>query len=227
MHFDAAPLGFLSIAAHGHADCLSFLLHIDGKPILVDSGTYTYHTDQIYRSYFISTLAHNTVCVDKTNQAKMGGPTLWLNHYMAKTLFLETNDEYDLVEASHNGYEQIGVLHKRKVYFDKVKLIFEITDTVTITDEKKHTIEIPFHLHPDCKVNSDQENRYIVKRNGARSIKIETDPQLESNIVEGNKDPVLGWYSKSFLQKTPIKVIYCTGESKKTLVLKTTIKILN
>ncbi|MEI9958285.1 MAG: heparinase II/III family protein [Ferruginibacter sp.] len=43
-HFDAAQLGFLSIAAHGHADALSFFLHIDGQPVFVDPGTYTYHT---------------------------------------------------------------------------------------------------------------------------------------------------------------------------------------
>ncbi len=41
---DAAPLGFLSIAAHGHADALSFILHVDGSPILVDPGTFMYHT---------------------------------------------------------------------------------------------------------------------------------------------------------------------------------------
>jgi hypothetical protein len=41
---DAAPLGFLSIAAHGHADALSFILHVDGSPILVDPGMFTYHT---------------------------------------------------------------------------------------------------------------------------------------------------------------------------------------
>ena len=35
LHFDAAPLGYLAIAAHGHADALSFILHIDGQPVFV------------------------------------------------------------------------------------------------------------------------------------------------------------------------------------------------
>ena len=62
MHFDAAPLGYLSIAAHGHADALSFILHVDGNPVIVDPGTFTYHTHRDLRNYFVSTLAHNTVC---------------------------------------------------------------------------------------------------------------------------------------------------------------------
>ena len=36
---DAGPLGFLSIAAHGHADALSFTMSISGNPIIVDPGT--------------------------------------------------------------------------------------------------------------------------------------------------------------------------------------------
>ena len=42
---DAGPLGYLSIAAHGHADALAFVLDIGDREILVDPGTYAYHTD--------------------------------------------------------------------------------------------------------------------------------------------------------------------------------------
>ena len=41
---DAGPLGYLSLAAHGHADALSFTLSIGDREILVDPGTYAYHT---------------------------------------------------------------------------------------------------------------------------------------------------------------------------------------
>ena len=40
---DHGPLGYLSIAAHGHADALAIWWHIDGQPVLVDAGTYLYH----------------------------------------------------------------------------------------------------------------------------------------------------------------------------------------
>ena len=53
---DAGPLGYLSIAAHGHADALSFVLNVGDREILVDPGTYAYHTDPAWRRYFRSTL---------------------------------------------------------------------------------------------------------------------------------------------------------------------------
>ena len=40
---DHGPLGYLSIAAHGHADALSLVMHLGGRPVLVDPGTFTYH----------------------------------------------------------------------------------------------------------------------------------------------------------------------------------------
>ncbi len=103
VHMDAAPLGFLSIAAHGHADALAFDLHIDGYPIITDSGTYTYHTDPEWRNYFIGTLAHNTIRVNQTNQAQSTGPTMWINHYKVKIISSETSGQKDKIVAEHNG----------------------------------------------------------------------------------------------------------------------------
>ena len=74
---DAGPLGFLSIAAHGHADCLSLLLSVSGKELLVDPGTYCYHTEREWRDYFRSTAAHNTVRVDGVDQSQIAGAFLW------------------------------------------------------------------------------------------------------------------------------------------------------
>src|SRR5205085_8732813 len=55
---DAGPLGYRSIAAHGHADALSFTLSAGGREFLVDPGTYAYHTQARWRSYFRGTGAH-------------------------------------------------------------------------------------------------------------------------------------------------------------------------
>jgi len=70
---DAGPLGFLSIAAHGHADALSFTLSAGGCPILIDPGTFAYHTERRWRDYFRGTAAHNTVRIDGVDQSVSGG----------------------------------------------------------------------------------------------------------------------------------------------------------
>ncbi len=74
----AVAHGFLSIAAHAHADALSVELRYGGVDIFADPGTYCYHGEPEWRSYFRSTIAHNTVEVDGQNQSADGGAFLWL-----------------------------------------------------------------------------------------------------------------------------------------------------
>ena len=66
---DGGPHGFLSIAAHAHADALSVEVRYGGVDILADPGTYCYHGEPEWRSYFRSTIAHNTVEVGGQSQS--------------------------------------------------------------------------------------------------------------------------------------------------------------
>jgi hypothetical protein len=60
-------LGGEEHCAHAHCDLLSVILWISGQPLLVDSGTYTYHGP--WRDPFRLTTAHNTIMVDDLEQA--------------------------------------------------------------------------------------------------------------------------------------------------------------
>ena len=60
-------LGGEGHCAHAHCDILSLILWVRGQPLLVDSGTYTYHGP--WRDHFRLTAAHNTVMVDGSEQA--------------------------------------------------------------------------------------------------------------------------------------------------------------
>ena len=51
-----------------------------GVDVLADPGTYCYHGEPAWRSYFRSTIAHNTVELGGRNQSGEGGPFLWLRH---------------------------------------------------------------------------------------------------------------------------------------------------
>ncbi len=48
---------------HAHNDTLSFELSLDGRPLLLDSGTYVYTSDPRERNAFRGTAAHSTVVV--------------------------------------------------------------------------------------------------------------------------------------------------------------------
>jgi hypothetical protein len=226
-HFDAAPLGFLSIAAHGHADALSYILHVDGQPVFVDPGTYTYHTEPEWRNYFVSTLAHNTVRINKTNQANFAGSTLWLNHYKCTVLNAETNDSRDFIRATHNGYQKYGITHTREVIFDKALLSFTITDF--FQSENKNTgysIEVPFHLHPAIAIKTINENTFECSNKTGRTVQLQTDSKLKVKLVNGQLHPeIAGWYSHSFLHKQQSNTLIGTLQVAGDIQLKTTISI--
>ena len=84
--FDAGQLGYGSMAAHGHADALHIALSLEGKPFLVDSGTYDYFTYPELRNHFRSTAAHNTVRLNGVDQSEMAGPFMWKRAAEAKFL---------------------------------------------------------------------------------------------------------------------------------------------
>jgi len=217
LHFDAAPLGYLSIAAHGHADALSFILNVNGIPVFIDSGTYSYHVSKEWREYFVSTLAHNTICIDSKNQADHIGDTMWLNHYKCKVLNVNRNSELESVKAVHNGYK--GISHIREIIFDKRKNCFTLVDEIKISDHKKRKITLPFHLHPEVSILSQTERIYTLNHQSGINVTLELDEKLSDSLVCGNESPILGWYSSSFLQKCPANVIVSETMTNKTITL--------
>jgi len=204
LHFDAAPLGYLSIAAHGHADALSIILHIDGHPFLVDPGTYTYHTEPLWRKYFVGTAAHNTIVIDDLNQAEHAGPTLWLQHYNINITECLQNPHTEKVTAIHNGYQKIKAAHTRSVEFDRDKNKFTIKDI--IVKQQDSCVKQFWHLHPSIKITGNGNN-FILENDLHQKIELVTDMQLKYTIVEGASNTVLGWYSESFLKKQTTKVL--------------------
>src|SRR5262249_3720795 len=116
---DHGPHGFLGIAAHAHADALSIEVRVGGVEILADPGTYCYHGDPRWRSYFRSTLAHNTLELLGQAQSTPGGPFLWTEHAQTRLISADGLDEtlpQARWEAEHTGYKtQAGCVHRRTV----------------------------------------------------------------------------------------------------------------
>jgi len=118
---DFGPLGFTSIAAHGHADALAVWLSIGDEFFLVDAGTYAYHSHEEWRKYFRGTAAHNTARVDGRDQSEMKGRFLWGAKSNSRLLRFEENAGLVMIEAEHDGYTRLEdpVTHRRCVVFDR------------------------------------------------------------------------------------------------------------
>jgi uncharacterized heparinase superfamily protein len=112
--FDHGPLGYLSIAAHGHADALAIWLSIGGEPVLIDAGTYRYHGAGAIRDRLRGTAAHNTLTVAGADQSEIAGPFNWSRK--ANCQVVSKTDAPWSVEAEHDGYlSRFGCIHRRRV----------------------------------------------------------------------------------------------------------------
>ena len=76
--------------------------------MLVDSGTFAYHTQRDWRDYFRGTAAHNTVRIDAQDQSVSGGNFLWLKHANATCVEFVSDEAEDRLLATHDGYERLG-----------------------------------------------------------------------------------------------------------------------
>ncbi|UJS17888.1 MAG: heparinase II/III family protein [Candidatus Jettenia sp.] len=224
--FDCGPLGYLSIAAHGHSDALSFTLSIGGKKFLVDPGTYSYHTHQEWRDYFKGTSAHNTIRIDGEDQSVSGGNFMWLRKAQVKVIKWESTEGYDFIKSEHNGYSRLKdpVIHWRGIFFNKRKGIFKIIDKINA--RKSHVIEQFFHFSKDCLVSKIQEREWEIK-NDDKGMILKTDNKFNTEIISGSLKPILGWQSERFDVKEEIRTMVNRIEWKGSCVFETLIAIKN
>ncbi|MGI6705193.1 MAG: alginate lyase family protein [Clostridia bacterium] len=115
--FDHGPLSLGTLAAHGHADALSICLHVDGKPVFIDPGTYIYNIRKEWRNFFRRTANHNTVCIDGRDQSQMLGPFIWGRKAVCKLIDYRLDQQIETVCGQHNGYKPL--IHCRRVTFIK------------------------------------------------------------------------------------------------------------
>lgn len=115
MVLDHGQLGYLAIAAHGHADALAIWWHLDGQPVFVDAGTYLYHSGGAARDRYRGTAVHSTLCLGATDQSKISGAFNWSRKARARRLQRLESTGLLCVEALHDGYRRQGVEHRRKV----------------------------------------------------------------------------------------------------------------
>jgi hypothetical protein len=89
--FDVGRLGYLRIAAHGHADALSLVVSEGSQELVSDPGTGTYFGSGERRRALRGTAAHATVSLGG-DQADYGGPFLWLRHPHVRLLHVDLED---------------------------------------------------------------------------------------------------------------------------------------
>jgi hypothetical protein len=224
MSFDAGSFGYLSIAAHAHADALSLTLSIGGKPILVDPGTYLYHDGGKWRDYFKGTGAHNTIEIDGQDQALSGGPFMWMTRPEVSIDNIILGRYYDYIQASHAGYQRLNrsLRHERSILFGKREMFWIIKDR--LVSDSPHQIRQQFHFHPQCRLRKYKGNLFLVTlRSEEPVLCIKMDSLLDTSLHQGEEDPVAGWYSPTFGEKVPAITLKGEKGMQGSLLIKTII----
>ncbi|MGW5661483.1 alginate lyase family protein [Streptomyces sp. NPDC003758] len=209
---DGGPHGFLSIAAHAHADALSVEVRHDGVDVLADPGTYCYHGQPEWRQYFRSTLGHNTLQLDGGDQSVSGGPFLWTRHAESRVLTVDTSGE-DVTRwcAEHDGYE--GSVHRRRVELTAARRELRVIDEVRGQYSPRRAVRLAFHLGPAITADLVGNRAQLTwTRDGEdRSAVLDLPGQLSWQAYRGETDPVLGWYSAGFGRKEPATTLVGSG----------------
>jgi hypothetical protein len=212
---DHGPHGFLSIAAHAHADALSIELRCGGVEVLVDPGTYTYQGEAAWRSYFRSTIGHNCLELAGQDQSVAGGPFMWIRSAAATevaTSGLDGGPEA-VWRAAHDGYQRLspGARHERTVTLDRATRRLVVEDAVASSG--RQDCRLAFHVGPevDCYLDGNvAQLSWQTDAGGWRAV-MRLPEKLDWSAVRGQSEPPLGWYSPRFGAKLPIVALVGKG----------------
>ncbi|WP_206507873.1 heparinase II/III family protein [Streptomyces chrestomyceticus] len=208
---DGGPHGFLSIAAHAHADALSVEVRHDGVDVLADPGTFCYHGQPEWRQYFRSTLAHNTLQWDGRDQSVSGGPFLWTRHARSRVLVADTSHEkVTRWCAEHDGYQPC--VHRRQVELTAASRELRVVDEVR---GDRGAVRLAFHLGPEITAELTGNRAALTwTRDGEdRSAVLDLPGRLSWRAHRGETDKPLGWYSPGFGRKEPATTLVGSGRA--------------
>ena len=212
---DGGPHGYLSIAAHAHADALSVEVRYGGVDILADPGTYCYHGEPAWRSYFRSTIAHNTVELAGQSQSSEGGPFLWLRHASATGDRGPDDGEVASWTAEHDGYAVARPAGAGTAARSGWTGPRAASTSSTRSRRRSRRPRWPSTSAPRSRPNSTRPARSCAgpAQPVPGAARLELPPRLRWSLHRGETDPILGWYSPGLGRRVPAFTLLGRGRS--------------
>jgi hypothetical protein len=206
VQFDAGTLGYLSLAAHGHADALSVSVSLGDAELVVDPGTGSYFRRHEVRGAFRGTGFHATAQVDTSDQSSPGGPFLWWRH--ARSRFTEIRLEDGVAAGEHDGYEALAdpVRHRRAV-------IALEEDRIVVYDRldasESHAVSLHWPLHPELVADICGPGELRAERADGVGLELVVAASTDGSIsvARGEESPFAGWWSPRLEQVVPAPLV--------------------
>ena len=177
-------VGLRGKGSHAHNDDLSFILEWQGRPVVVDSGTFNYTCDPAARDRFRSTLAHNTVVVGGLEQRSLREGLFLMRGRDAAWPARETADGGWTFTRDAGA----GVSHCREINVPAEGV--NIRDIIGGSGPRQ--MEWRFHLHPtlDARVTA---RGFVVSIPGVGEMEWQTDGEgLSFEVGPSEYSPTYG-----------------------------------
>jgi hypothetical protein len=196
---DAGPQG-TGRSGHGHADALSIKLSFSNRLWLVDAGTFAYVTPGGERQAFRGTRAHNTLAVDRLDQAQSEGPFAWSALPITRVECWIPGPTFSLFSGQHSGYERLSqpVRHRRFIFHlhGAFWLVRDVAE-----GQGSHLLETSWHFAPDLEV-ARRDNTFLVSPSSGNLLSAGQpnhltllpvyDPRWTSELLSEHVSPAYG-----------------------------------
>lgn len=176
--FDCGRIGD---GGHGHYDLLSIEISADGKPLIIDTGRYTYSEEGVtnWRHFFKGTKAHNTVSVDDKDQTeyRRGKP----KKNVARGEFIERIELDNLDVLCGKAFSPLyDAVHTRLIFFVENRYWLIVDD---LESENPHRYDLRFHLTPETwnhfLLSETETNKIVQTENFALVFEKTKNPAIE------------------------------------------------
>ena len=199
-------LGAHYLSHRAHCDALSYELAVDGKPFIVNSGTYQYDEEK-WKNCFRSTEAHNTVSINNTQQFQCAG-----SFKAAKRI---SRPEGALIDMPNGSLTFRGSYFNCKNDFHMRCILWATEDILLVLDKvivKKNTeINNYIHAHPDYQIR--RSKHWDVIKNSVKFAEIQPIFSEYQDLLFGEETN--GWYAPEFGIKVRNNVLEIRGKTEK------------
>ena len=224
---DHGPLGFLSIAEHGHDDTLAVWLTYGGRALLADAGTYLYHAGGAWRDAFRGTPLHNTLSIGGESSSLVSGAFNWKAKAEASRLAVDDCLDTFSCEAAHDGYRgRFGVEHVRalqRVSPDTFCIQDRLEGAATLVGD----VAIAFLSGEGIEIRAtDRAGIFDFVAEGTALLRLTGPEGWAGSVVSGQDVERLGWRSPCFGVKTPSDQLIFRGAATSAMTMCTELRLL-
>jgi uncharacterized heparinase superfamily protein len=176
------------LPAHAHADTLGCIVHVDGTPLLIDTGTSTYAAGPA-RDYERSTAAHNTVGVDGADSTEVWGAFRAARRARVRGFAACSGAAGVSIEAWHDGFRRLAgrPRHRRRWFLTAAGL--RVDDLVS--GQGRHQVVIYWHLAAGSTVLL--EERAAVISTPAGSFRAHVAASDPATLAVGSRPVAVGF----------------------------------